>query len=82
MMPLAQPVLSQQKMPTVERPVQTWVDQSLVQQATPWLPGDEARFQKGIKTPREGMNGVEKSGLVFLVLIGMIAAGWFLLKGA
>ena len=55
-------------------PVDAWVDQSLGQRPTPWLPGDEARFQRGIKTPREGMSGLEKSVVGLLVLAGAAAA--------
>jgi hypothetical protein len=57
-----------------------WIDQSLSPQPTPWLPGDRERFQKGIKTMREGMSGLEKSMLGLVVLAGVCTAGWLLLN--
>src|SRR5262245_6171438 len=32
----------------------SWEDHSLTQNPTPWLPGDEARFQKGVVAPPHG----------------------------
>ena len=58
-------------------PLHAWVDQSLMQQSTTWLPGDELRFQHEIKTPREGMSGLKKGAVGFVVLAGVTAAGWF-----
>jgi hypothetical protein len=60
-------------------PVHAWVDQSLSQQPTPWLPGDEARFQRGITAPREGVGGGEIAVLTLVVLAGASVAGWLLL---
>jgi len=57
--------------------VHAWVDQSLGQRPTPWLPGDEATFQRGVRAPREGMSALEKGVLGLLVLAGMAAAGWY-----
>ena len=80
--PLARPVFANHKPATVERSdgpsVHAWIDRSLEQQATPWLPGDEERFQRGIKALREGWSGLEK-GIIGLVLIGVATAVWFLL---
>jgi hypothetical protein len=65
--------------PATPAPVHAWVDRSLSQQPTPWLPGDEARFQRGIKAPREGMRGSEVALLMLVVLVGASVAGWLLL---
>src|SRR5262245_23316433 len=32
-----------------------WEDRSLKQVTTPWLPGDQERFQAGVRTPTEGI---------------------------
>ncbi|HWY87860.1 MAG TPA: hypothetical protein VNX28_14105 [Gemmataceae bacterium] len=63
-------------------PLLAWVDQSLTQQPTPWLPGDEARFQRGVRAPREGMTTLEKGVLGLLVVAGAAAIGcyWSTLK--
>ncbi len=53
-----------------------WVDRSLVQTVTPWLPGDEARFQAGIKPMREGLHFWEKAVLA-LFIVGAIAGAVF-----
>ncbi len=80
---LAKPVLARRQEHHAEpapASVNTWVDQSLSQCTTPWLPGDEVRFQKGIKTPSEGIGGSVKGMLVVLVLAATGAAGWLLTK--
>jgi hypothetical protein len=64
--------------PPASTPVHAWIDQSLSPQPTPWLPGDKERFQKGIKTTREEMSGLEKSMLGLVLLAGACTAGWFL----
>jgi hypothetical protein len=80
--PAARPVLTQ---PKAEAPpasalamVHVWVDRSLVQQPTPWLPGDEERFQ-GIKVPREGLSRTAVALAALLLIGGLGAAGWFLI---
>ncbi len=57
--------------------VNPWVDQSFTPEPTPWLPGDEERFQKGVKVLREGLSGPLKFLLVLLVLGGLAAAAFF-----
>jgi hypothetical protein len=49
-----------------------WVDQSLRQIATPWRPGDEARFQAGIAPARES-----ESPLLWIMPILIVAATIF-----
>jgi hypothetical protein len=61
-------------------PAHPWVDQSLDQQSTPWLPGDEERFQKGIKSLREGLSGLEKVVICLVLFGGAGLAGWLLLN--
>jgi hypothetical protein len=74
--PQAQPTTKD--LPTTAA-LHSWVDQSLVQRPTPWLAGDETRFQQGIKAPREGTSVLAKGSLGLLILAGVGAAGWFLL---
>ncbi len=62
-----------------DAPPTAWVDPLLGQQMTPWLPGDEERFQKGMRAPREGMNSVESSVLGLAILVGLGVAGWLLI---
>jgi hypothetical protein len=55
--PLAKPVRAPRPAaPAKETRVHAWEDRSLVQTPTPWLPGDEERFQAGIRPLREGTN--------------------------
>ena len=72
--PVARPIVLREHPETTQRhspaAVHVWVDQSLVQQPTPWLPGDEARFQQGIKPPREGISGLEKGVVGLLLFVG------------
>jgi hypothetical protein len=84
--PAARPVLTKAKaeappIPPAPAPtgVHVWVDRSLVQQPTPWLPGDEDRFQRGIKVPREGLSGMEAALAALLLIGGLGVAGWFLI---
>jgi hypothetical protein len=51
-----------------------WVDRSLVQTATPWLPGDEARCQAGIQPMREGLRCWEKAVLTLVIIGGIVGA--------
>jgi hypothetical protein len=80
--PVAQPTAFERKAEPASGPapvsVHAWIDNSLVQRPTPWLPGDEARFQKGVSAPHEGMGGLEKVVLGLLVLAGVAASGWYL----
>jgi hypothetical protein len=62
-----------------EASVHAWIDRSLAQQSTPWLPGDEERFQDGIKAQREGWTGLEKAALVLLLVAGIAVIAWLLL---
>lgn len=47
-----------------------WEDRSLVQTPTPWRPGDEARFQAGIRPEREGLSCLEKLAVGALLVAG------------
>lgn len=61
------------------RSANRWEDRSLTQDATPWLPGDEERFQKGVRAPSEGFGLVGLLiGVLALVVIG--GAVYFTLK--
>jgi hypothetical protein len=51
-----------------------WVDDSLQQTPTPWLPGDEARFQAGIKPMREGLRCWEKLALLLVASATIVGA--------
>jgi hypothetical protein len=81
--PVTPPVFPQPKADAPARPspapVHAWVDHSLVQHPTPWMPGDEERFGRGIKVPREGLSGLEKCALGLVVLCALGVAGWLLL---
>ena len=70
MPPLAKPVPARPTTIAAPRP-HPWVDHSLVQTPTPWLPGDETRFQAGVKPMREELKLWEKA----LVLGVLVAAG-------
>jgi hypothetical protein len=58
--------------------VHAWVDQSLMQQPTPWRPGDQERFQAGMP-PSERMSGVMKGVLALIILAVAGVGGWFLI---
>jgi len=79
--PLAKPVPARTATVAVPRK-HPWVDHSLVQAPTPWLPGDEARFQAGIKPMREGLKCWEKLVLTVLIVGGgagaIVAANFWL----
>ena len=79
--PLAKPVAppTTPRAPTTQTPApHPWVDQSLTQTPTPWLPGDEERFQKGLVAPREGMSGLAKA-LIVIAIVAVLGVGGFLL---
>ena len=69
--PLAKPVHVQRAAVQTAPSIHPWVDTSLVLTPTPWLPGDEARFQVGVKPVREGMNALEK------LILGIVIVGGF-----
>lgn len=54
-----------------------WEDRSLIQQPTAWRPGDEERFQPGIRLPREGPNPLVPVVAAVLV-VGIVAAILFI----
>jgi hypothetical protein len=62
-----------------EASVHAWIDRSLAQQSTPWLPGDEEQFQRGIKAPREGWTGFEILVLGLVVVVGSALMAWMAL---
>ncbi len=83
--PLAKPVIRRTpevvpktRTPAANAPANAWVDPFLGQRATPWLPGDEERFQKGIRAPSEGVTGLASGMFSLAVLLGLGVAGWLL----
>jgi hypothetical protein len=62
-----------------EASVHAWIDRSLAQQSTPWLPGDEEQFQRGIKAPREGWTGFDILVLGLVVVVGIALVAWMAL---
>jgi len=63
--PLAKPVPTSGR----ARP-HPWEDRSLMQTPTPWRPGDEERFQAGIRPEREGLSCWEKLAVGALLVAG------------
>ncbi|MCI0683845.1 MAG: hypothetical protein L0Y71_17200 [Gemmataceae bacterium] len=74
--PLAKPVAAKAAPITVAAPPtpHPWEDRSLIQTPTPWLPGDEERFQAGIKPLREGLSCWEKIAIGALIGAGCAGA--------
>lgn len=54
-----------------------WFDSFLGQRATPWQPGDEARYQKQVVPPRDGPRCALRWTIALLFLIGLGVAGFF-----
>ena len=50
-----------------------WKDRSLMQDPTPWLPGDEQRFQRGIRAASAGAWGGILIGVVIVLLLAAAA---------
>lgn len=78
--PLARPVSRPAVVEQAVRPkvANIWVDQSLTQKPTAWLPGDWERYQKGIKTPPDGFSALMVIVLLALLAGGVVAAVMFL----
>ncbi len=76
---LATPVLARVAASSAVKPLHVWVDRSLMQQPTAWLPGDEDRFMKGMKPRHVGMSVLTKSGLALLFCGGIGILLWVVL---
>ena len=80
--PMARKVVAQREPDPVDLPdeasVHAWIDRSLAQKSTPWLPGDEEVFQKDVKKPREGWSVWEMVGLGLGLIAGSAVVVWLL----
>ena len=57
--------------------VSPWFDAFLGQKLTPWRPGDEVRFQKGVVPPRDRPHRLLRWLVVLFVAGGLSAAAYF-----
>ncbi len=74
--PVARPAFTERPAQAEPAAVNFWVDPLLAQTSTPWLPGDEARFQKGVAAPREGLSGLAVGMVSVAVLAALATAAW------
>lgn len=61
---------------TTTRPFHPWQD-GLTQYSTPWLPGDEEKFQRGIRMPYEGLSCRSIAIVCLLLAMAAAGAGWY-----